>query len=119
MKRADPLPRAPDLSLRDTQQVRNLRLNLRLSPAALLDDEIGGHCGQGMQLVEHRPQSSLVVACQSQGTTPLPASWDHLAPPVPADAMIPAAGGQCQAGGRRDLAGGGSAGGPPMLGFSC
>ena len=24
----------------------------------------------------------LYVACQSQGTTPLPASWDHLAPTV-------------------------------------
>ena len=27
-------------------------------------------------------RAALSVACQSQGTTPLPASWDHLAPTV-------------------------------------
>lgn len=30
------------------------------------------------------------VACQSDGTTPLPGAWDHLGPPPPAVVMIPA-----------------------------
>ena len=58
----------------------------------------------------HEVVDSFKTTFGSHGTTPLPATWDHLASTWPADAMIPAAGRGCQTRRRRGLGGGARSG---------